>query len=631
LFGLQARESARDLLPPDALAARPDRDDAVKVTIFQYVTVTVFLFLLTGFWDLQVRNHGFYKERAEANEIKSVPILAPRGKILDRDGRVIVDNDQVFSLSISREILKDEHIRPIAEGLNLDGQDLENRLRRFRQPKYKPMTVKEDLSEEDLAFVRSHGDAATFPELNVITAHRRYYPASGFLSHLLGYVGEVSESELNSDMAKYNQGDKVGKAGIEKYYNEHLMGVDGKRRVIVDNLGVVRRETEKVDAISGKNLLLTVDLDLQAVAELALEGRVGAVVAMDPRSGEVLAMASRPTYDANKFALRLRASDWKEITENPDNPLLNRAIQAQLAPGSTFKPLVALAGIESGLITDSYRVTCGGGASFYGHYHKCHARRGHGVVDLRRAISQSCDVFFYTVGNAIGVDKLYEYAGTMAGLGKRTGIDLPHESEGIMPSSKWKIRTLRQKWFKGDMISVAIGQGYVAISPLQLAVAMGGLVNGGVWHKPHVAKLGADPASARRFKIDPASIQRIVEGLYGVVNVDGTAPQARIPGLTVAGKTGTAQRISNEALKGKKAEGKLRDDAWFFGFAPRENPEILVVALFENAEHGNAAAPIVRDVIKAHFDKKARRQMLAQGSPAERLSRLLVPTSGASE
>ena len=591
----------RDLAPVRNEANR----DSGKIAVFQYLAVLIFLFLLTGFWDLQVRNNDYYRERAKANQIKSVPLLAPRGKILDRDGRVIVDNERSFALSISREIYKSEHIRPIALGLNIDPDDLESRMRRFRQPKYKPMTIKEELTEDDLAFVESHRDQGTFPELEVVDAHRRYYPANGFLAHLLGYVGEVSEAQLNGEMAKYNQGDKVGQAGIERYYNEHLMGVDGKRQVIVDNLGVVRAVTSKVEAVSGKNLFLTIDLDLQAVAELSLEGKIGAVVAMDPRTGEVLAMASRPTFDPNKFALRLRSEDWKEIIDNTDNPLLNRAIQAQLAPGSTFKPLMALAGLESGLLDESFRVTCGGSATFYGHVHKCHAT--HGTVDLRRAISQSCDVFFYTVGNKLGIDKIAEY-GTMAGLGHKTGIDLPHEAEGTLPSTKWKIRNYRQKWFAGETISVSIGQGALTVSPLQLANAISGLINGGVWNKPHVAKIGADPAATRRYKLDPDHVNKVIEGMYGVVNVDGTAGVARLPGISLCGKTGTAQVISNEALKGKKAEGRQRDNAWFVGFAPKEKPEIVVVALFENGEHGPAAAPIVRDVIKAYFDKKARRQ-----------------------
>jgi penicillin-binding protein 2 len=633
VLGIFRKNNAADLLPPDATRQRNEKIFATwPITLFKVVAISVFLFLLTGFWELQVRNHWYFKERAEANRIKSVPIMAPRGKILDRDGRVIVDNDSSFSLSVSRELLKPEHIQPIATGLNMDPTEFSSRLKRFKAPKYKPLTVKQELTEADRAFVEGHKDEYSFPELDVVPDHRRFYPNNGLLAHVLGYVGEVSETELNGEMAKYNQGDVVGKSGVERYYNEHLAGSDGQRRVIVDSAGTFQAETEKMDAVSGKNLILTIDLDLQATAEMLLEGKVGAIVAMDPRSGEILAMASRPTYDPNKFTRGIKSEDWRNIMDNPDKPLLNRAVQAQLAPGSTFKPITAIAGMESGLITPGFRVNCSGGHKFYDRYFKCHARGGHGSVDLRRAISQSCDVFFYTVGNMLGIDKIAEY-GSMAGLGKRTGIDLPAETEGTMPSSKWKIRTHRQKWFLGETISVSIGQGYVAVSPLQLAHAMSGLVNGGVWHRPHLAKIGADPRATRRYKLEQEHINRIMEGLYGVVNADGTAPQVRLASVAISGKTGTAQRVGNDKLNGRKASGKLADDAWFFGFAPRNNPEIMVAALYENGLHGYSAGLLVRDVIRTYFEKRARRQLydnLKNNSPAERVARLMLPGAGVS-
>ncbi len=340
----------------DVQQAHLRRDDVKfavgKIAAFQYLSVGIFLFLISGFWVLQIQNPEFYNERAERNRIKSIPILAPRGRILDRDGRVIVDNHSSFSLILSRENLKPEHLKPIAEGLNLDYNDLVNRVNRFKsRPKYEPIVIKEELSPAELSFVDSHRDF--FPEMELIEAQRRLYPQNGMMAHVIGYTGEVSESELDSpDFAKYSPGDVIGKFGIEREYNDILMGVDGERQAMVDNRGRVRQVLGIKEAVPGKDLKLTIDLDLQVVGELAMEGRVGAVVALDPRSGEVLAMISRPTFDPNKFAVRIKPADWKEIADNPQHPMLNRAIQAQFAPGSTFKPLVALAGLESGAIDE---------------------------------------------------------------------------------------------------------------------------------------------------------------------------------------------------------------------------------------------------------------------------------------
>jgi penicillin-binding protein 2 len=592
------------------------RDDpkfaAPKIAIFQYVTVAVFLFLITGFWDLQIRNPEMYQERALENSVKSIPVLAPRGKILDRDGRVIVDNHDSFSLYLSRENLKMEHLRPIAEGLNLDYDGLVARVRRFQSrgaPQYQPIAIKEELTPGELAFVDSHKDASTFPELEVVHVQHRLYPRDGLAAHVIGYVGEVSEAELSSpEFANFHQGDVIGKDGIERQYNDQLMGVDGQRRVEVDSYGNERHVLDDKEAIPGKNLQLTIDLDLQAVAELTLENRRGAVVALDPRTGEVLAMVSRPAFDPNLFAGRIRSKDWKDLVDNPDHPLINRAIQAQLAPGSTFKPIMALAGLETGAIDDNFRVSCPGGASFYGRFFKCWGR--HGTVGLHEGLVHSCDTFFYNVGNRMDIDDIAHYA-EMVGYGHKTGIDLPHEAEGVVPSRRWKIRNFREKWYPGETISVSIGQGATTVTPLQMAAAMGGIAIGGMWFRPHmIAEARLLPA--RRGEVNLENVAKVISGMYGVVNEGGTGVRAKLPGIDVCGKTGTAQLASNDLLKGTSYGLTHKDNAWFVGFAPRENPEIVVAALFENGEHGQLAAPIVRDVLKAYFDKKAR---LAQPQP----------------
>jgi penicillin-binding protein 2 len=604
----------------------PLRDDTkfatTKIAIFQYLAVAIFLFLISGFWDLQVRNPDVYNEQADRNRIKSVPILAPRGKILDRDGRVIVDNHSSYTLILSRESLKREHIRPIADGLGLDYSRLEARLDRFSaRPKYEPIILKDELSPGELSFVEAHRDPETFPEMELIRAQRRLYPQSGLAAHVIGYVGEVSENELDEpEFISYEPGDVIGKAGIERQYNKMLMGVDGQRQVEVDNRGRERRAWGIKEAVSGKNLQLTLDLDLQVVAELAMEKRKGAVVALDPRNGEILAMVSAPAFDPNKFAGRIRSEDWKEIAGNPDNPMLNRAIQAQFAPGSTFKPLMALAGLEKGVVTDDFRAHCPGGATFYGRFFKCWVKRGHGVVDLHKGIMQSCDVFFYNVGNRLGIDNIAEYA-EMAGMGHKTGVDLPGEATGLVPSTAWKMRLFRQKWYAGETISVSIGQGALTVTPIQLASAIGGLAMGGVWYPPHLVKAETAEVKPRIGKIDPANAQKVVAGMYSVVNEGGgTGGRARLPGVSVCGKTGSAQRISNEAAKGGLGH-KMKDNAWFVAFAPCEAPEISVAVLWEGGEHGMLAAPIARDVIKAWFDKKTRAQQaqytarMRQGMP----------------
>jgi penicillin-binding protein 2 len=598
-------ENTEERIPSRPVLRDDTKFASGRIVFFQYVAVAVFLFLITGFWQLQVRDTENYYEAAERNRIKFVPLLAPRGKILDRDGRVIVDNRSSYSLMLSREHLKREHLRAIAEGLGLDPAQLIARVDRFRsRPKYENIVIKNELTPAEVSFVEAHRDPDTFPELDLIRAQRRLYPRNHLAAHVIGYVGEISEAELNApEFIKYDQGAVIGKAGLERQYNDLLMGVDGQRQVIVDNRGNVQRPLATKEAVPGKNLQLTLDLDLQVVAELAMAGRSGAVVALDPRNGEVLAMVSTPAYDPNMFAGRMSAEDWNELRNDPENPLLNRVIQAQLAPGSTFKPIMALAGLESGVIDDDYRVHCPGGATFYDRYFKCWEKRGHGTVDLHKGIVESCDVFFYNVGNRMGIDTIAKYA-EMAGFGEKTGIDLPNEASGIVPSTEWKMRNFRQKWYAGETISVSIGQGALTVTPLQLAYAVGGLAMGGVWYPPHLVK---DAATKPRIaKIDPADVQKVVAGMYGVVNeAGGTGGRARLPGVSVCGKTGSAQRISNEAAKGALGR-KMRDNAWFVAFAPCEAPEIAVSVLWEGAEHGWLAAPIARDVIKAYFDKKAR-------------------------
>jgi penicillin-binding protein 2 len=621
---IESEDRRTEEIAPERSPQDDPKSASGKIAIFQYLTVAVFIFLISGFWKLQVQNPSVYSEAAERNRIKSTPILAPRGKILDRDGRVIVDNKASYSLLLNRDQIKWEHLPAIAEALHIDYNDLIANIRRMgSRPQ---IIIKDQLTRDEIAWVESHQDSSAYPEMQLIRAWRRQYPQDGFAAHVIGYVGEISESELDApQFIDYQQGAIVGKDGLEREYDRTLRGVDGQQRVLVDNMGHERAMAATEDAIPGKDLRTTLDLDLQAVAELAMNGKRGAVVALDPRNGEVLAMVSRPAFDPNKFTGRISKSDWDVLATDPDKPLMNRAIQAELAPGSTFKPFAALAGLESGVINDQTEFHCSGGASFYGHYFACWRKPpGHGNISVHRAIVESCDVFFYNVANQLGIDRLAHYA-DIAGFGHKTGIDLPNERESTMPSTRWKMRMFRQKWYAGETISVGIGQGAITISPLELAAAEGGLARGGKWYRPHLIA-GTPPKLVRTGNFNPENVQTVIDGMCGVVNEGGgTGYAARLPGIVVCGKTGTAQVAATERTKGAKMNSALANNAWFVGFAPKEDPQIVVVALFEHAEESYNAVPIVRDVVKAYFDKKARE---AQRQNTEALRRLLPDIFG---
>jgi penicillin-binding protein 2 len=605
---------------------REEKVSALRLTAVQYVVLFIFLLLAYGLWRLQVMHSDEYALLAEKNRIRNVPILAPRGKILDREGRIIVDNYPSFSALLLRDSTRDlnSDADAIAKGLHLNPDEVRQRIRRFSSmPQYQPIFLKEDITPDELAFIEAHKNE--LPELETIMAHRRLYPRNGFMAHLIGYVGEVTEDMLNQPQFElYTPGDVVGVSGVEKQYNNILMGKNGSRRAVVNSHGREVGRLDETPAEPGKQLKLTVDLDLQIAAEQALEGRNGAIVAMNPRTGEILAMVSRPTFDPNDFAVKISRDEWNKLIDDPDHPLLNKAIQAQLAPGSVFKIIMATAGLQEG-IAETMHVNCTGGASFYGRYFKCWVvaeHRTHGVVDISKAIYQSCDVFFYTLAEKLGIDRIAKYA-TAFGLGQKTGIDLPQEVSGVMPSEEWKIRNFKQKWYAGETISVGIGQGAVATTPIQLARALGAIASGGLLRRPHVINptdLPANvvPANAPdevRVPIDPQNWETITDAMANVVNPGGTAPSAHLQGIDFAGKTGSAQTISN-ALKAKLGAGgkKFKDNGWFVGVEPRKNPEIVVCTLLEEGEHGYLAARTAAQVIKAYVEKQRRQPTKVAGS-----------------
>src|SRR5215475_2993183 len=432
---------------------RDEKISEIRLTAAQYVILAIFLILAYGLWRLQVMQSDYYAQLAEQNRVRNVPILAPRGKILDREGRVIVDNYPSFSALLLRDSTRDLNADAdlIALGLHLNPDEVRARIKRFAlMPQYQPIFLKEDITPEELQLIEAHRNE--LPELDTIMAHRRLYPRNGFMAHIIGYVGEVSDDMLNQPAFElYNPGDVVGISGVERQYNTMLMGKNGSRQALVDSHGREVGRLGETEAVPGKQLKLTIDLDLQIAAEEQLQGKNGAVVAMDPHTGEILAMASGPTFDPNDFAVRVSRDEWNKLVNDPDKPLLNKAIQAQLAPGSTFKIIMATAGLQEG-IAQTLHVNCGGGASFYGRYFKCWVvaeHRVHGPVEISKGIYQSCDVFFYTLAEKLGIDRIAKYA-TALGLGQKTGIDLPNEVSGVMPSEEWKIKNFHQKWFAGE-------------------------------------------------------------------------------------------------------------------------------------------------------------------------------------
>jgi penicillin-binding protein 2 len=592
-----------------------EKISAIRLTATQYIILGIFLVLAYGLWRLQVMQSEFYSLAAERNRIRNVPVLAPRGKILDREGRTIVDNYPSFSALLlrdsSRDLTADADL--IAQGLHLDPNEVRARVRRFASmPQYQPIFLKEDITPDELQFIEAHRNE--LPELDTIMSHRRLYPRSGFMAHLIGYVGEVSEDMLNQPQFElYNAGDVVGISGVERQYNTMLMGQNGSRQALVDSHGREVGRLGETEAVAGKQLRLTVDIDLQIAAEEALAGKNGAIVAMDPRTGEILAMVSGPTFDPNDFAVHVSRDQWNKLVTDPDKPLLNKAIQAQLAPGSTFKIIMSFAGWQEG-IAQTLHVNCTGGAEFYGRRFGCWVKGGHGPVTLEKAIYQSCDVFFYTLAEKLGIDRIAKYA-TQLGLGQKTGIDLPNEVSGVMPSEEWKIRNFKQKWFAGETISVGIGQGAVAITPVQLLRAISAISMGGRMVVPHVINPTDLPSSyvetqhyteVKNVTFDSNGWNFITDAMSRVLLPEGTAPSAHVPGIDIAGKTGSAQIVSLATRARFKNSEDLAQNGWFVGFTPRRNPDIVVCVLFQGGEHGRLAARLATQVIKAYVEKQRR-------------------------
>jgi penicillin-binding protein 2 len=592
---------------------RGEKLSTIKSAAVQYGILLLMLALGAGLWRLQVLGASNFKELAEENRIRKEPIMAPRGKLLDRDGRLLVDNYPSVSCFLVREQNKnlDADLPLIAQGLHLDLDQLQATLKHFRAaPGYQPIPIKQDISPDEQAFIEAHRNE--LPELETIDMERRLYPRDGFASHLIGYVGEVSEEDLNNNprFAAYEPGQVVGKAGVEATYDQILRGEDGSRDVIVDSHGREMGYLRTQHSTPGQDLKLTVDLDIQRTAELALGEANGAVVVMDPRNGEILALVSHPSYDPNAFAVKIKRDDWNKLITDPRHPLMNKAIQDQLAPGSTFKIIMSAAGLQEGVAQDM-KVNCVGGGTFYGRFFKCD--KHHGVLNISQAIPLSCDTFFYTLAQKLGIDTIARYA-TSLGLSQKTGIDLPNEMSGIMPSTQWEWHNYHQKYYAGNTISVGIGQGETQVTPIQLLRALSGIASDGHLVRPHLVSPAQLPAQFRTAVYDsfPGSAEKnvsldnstwmtITDGM-AAATTSGTAGAAHINGVDFAGKTGTAQVVGGGDTHTKG--GSRTPNSWFVGMVPRRNPEIAVVVLQEHGDWGANSALIAQKIVIAYVNKQ---------------------------
>ena len=603
-------------LPPD-----DRRSLSIRLSVLQGAVAVVFVALGVAFWVFQVAQHQKFDDMAENNHRRRLPLPAPRGVLFDRNGKVLVENRNTTNLALDREQTGniDETLRLLAAATGADEATMRETVnRRRREPTYRPIVLVENASQAQVIAFRAR--RLELPGIIQQEVPARQYPQSEMGAHLFGYVGEASEADLaRPEYAGAESGSMVGKAGVEQSYNSLLMGKDGDRLVVVNSRGREMGTASKQDPVEGRRIQLTIDADVQRATEegFAHFGYNGAAVILDPRSGEVLSFTSLPAYNPNQFIGGIDQADWNSLLTNDLKPLQNRALQGRYSPGSTFKIAVATAALEEGVVTPAFRVFCPGGATFHGRFFQCWLKGGHGSVDMRHAIERSCNTYFYTLGNMLGVDRIHKWS-SLLGLGERSGIDLPGELKGLVPSTAWKKTTAEPKWYAGETISVSIGQGQVNVTPISLAVMMMTVANGGTRYTPHVVKAVDDgkgwqpvpaPPPQSTVKMKDSTIAALHEGLWMVVNAAGTGGRARIQGFNVAGKTGTAQMISLQGAKIAKGKIDVRDHGWFVFFAPHDKPEIAGVIFAERSEHGYLAAPIAKYAMETYFAKKEGRPL----------------------
>ena len=577
---------------------------------FRIPVLLVFLIFGARLWQLQILQGSEYTLKAERNRVRRLPIIAPRGAIFDRNGVPLVENRPSFDVLLYREDMKDREAttRFIVEKLGVSSESLERQFSRHKNtPRYRPIVVKEDVGMEDISVVETY--RRDHPEIRLAREQRRLYNYEKLAAHLLGYLGEINEKELKSgEFPNATSGYLVGRTGVEKSYNNILTGVNGARQVLVNSIGREIGVLEEIPAVIGGDIRLSLDLGLQMAAEEELEGKVGVIIAMDPRNGEILTMASAPSFNPNAFSPRISSAEWKELINNPDNPLQNRAIQNAHSPGSIFKVIMASAGLHSGALDDNPAFFCAGSEVYYGRPFRCANLAGHGALRLEAAIASSCNIFFYEIGRRMGISTIADHA-QLFGLGARTGIDLPDERSGVMPSPEWSKRVRNTQWYAGETISVAIGQGAVSTTPMQMLRAISAIAADGRLTTPHVL-LDAETGDRRSIEwramqlpFKDEHFRRIKEGMWQSVNGGGTGRGARVPGMDVYGKTGTVQVVGRENRQ--NARSNTDNHSWFAGFAGRDNPEIAVIVFAEHGGSGGAvAAPIAGKIFRTYHEIK---------------------------
>ncbi|MBI3753001.1 MAG: penicillin-binding protein 2 [Deltaproteobacteria bacterium] len=595
------------------------------------IAISIFFLLIMRLWFLQIWKGKEFKELSENNRIRLIRTIAPRGLIMDRTGKTIVENRPAFHLAIIPEDVKDwTKIKKILPNIiDIPEEDIEFKINQAKErPSFQAIKVKDDLTWEEIARVETF--RLDIPGIALEIEPRRVYPFGDAASHIIGYLGEIDEQQIKKlKQVNYMPGDFIGKYGIEYQLEKYLRGIGGGRQIEVDAVGREIRLLKKITPAQGYRVYLTIDMDTQLAASRAMKDKVGAVIAMDPQNGKILAAVSSPSFDPNLFASGIDKEQWKNIISNPFRVMETKFTQGQYPPASTFKLITAAAALEDGVITPSTKIYAGESFWFGNKEFRDWKPGGHGIIDLHRAIVESSDTFFYQVGLKVGIDRLAYYAKGF-GLGRKTGIHLINEKAGLVPSGKWKKDTYGAKWYEGDTISVSVGQGYLIATPLQMLNAYAAIANGGKLYLPQLIDMVETQAGeiVRRFTpqeigrvpVSPSNLKLLQSALKGVVNEDGgTGMSAQLPGISVAGKTGTAQVVRlKENLPRKKPKDfpyEQRDHAWFVGFAPAENPEIAVAVIVEHGGFGaEAAIPVAREVIQAYLKKSGVKSLPTNAS-----------------
>ncbi len=586
-----------------------------RITPAGYVIAIGFLIVLVRLWQLQILQGNEFRKISESNRLRVIGIPAPRGIIYDRNGIPLVKNAPLFCASIiPGEFDRGGAVR-LAEMLKMSPEDLSRKMDRDGQSPSIPVKIKEGLSFEEVSYLEAR--RSDFPGLIIEIEVAREYIFGNTGAHLIGYLGKLSPSQSKNPEYKDVPPDAfIGQWGVEKLFDKSLRGVPGQRIIEVDALGREIRLLRENPPVKGSDLSLSVDILLQREAQKAFGDRAGALVAVKPDTGEILGLVSSPSFDPNKFATGITADEWASLSEDRQLPLLNRAIQSQYPPGSTFKIIMAIAALEEGVVNDKTVVDCRGGISFGKWRFGCWRKEGHRAVALHRAIVESCDVFFYEMGKRLGIDRIYDYA-TRLGLGKATDIPLASEKRGLIPNSRWKREVKNSQWFLGETFVNSIGQGYVATTPVQMAVMMSAVSNGGNVYRPSILK-DARPVLVSNAALKNETLETVRDALKGVVNEpSGTGWTAKSALTVIGGKTGTAQVVALHK-DSKYLTEKYRDHAWFVAFAPVEKPEIALSVLVEHGGHGgSAAAPIAKKAIEAYLVPEAKKKALLEGSHAE--------------